>query len=106
MTSKMHVPAKKPVQKPCRKRTMEWFVEPTRDVARANDMIFDFLGDPDVRVMKEMKDDHGKSRNVWSCTFAQAKNLWASRATLGIAFDLWGRDRNYGSISYKTFLLR
>ncbi len=53
-----------------------------------------------------MKDEAGKTRDVWSCDLKEAGELWKSRVTLGIEFDLWGRNRNYGPIVFKTFLLR
>ncbi len=91
--------------KQCRVPVVQWFLEPKGDMAHSNRVIAEKLGSPDVRTMT-MKDEAGKTRDVWSCDLKEAGELWKSRVTLGIEFDLWGRNRNYGPIVFKTFLLR
>jgi hypothetical protein len=84
----------------------EWFVEPTgKDTAHSNGVISRELGKSPDEKTQEVRDVGGTLHNVWACTLAQAKQLWGSRDSLVISFDLWGRGRNYGPVRYKTFLL-
>jgi hypothetical protein len=84
---------------------IEWFVEPTGDVARANQVFAHELG-PAEEFAGEQRDDMKILRKVWTCTsFAQVRQFWQSRQTLGITFDVWNREHNYGPIRYVTFLM-
>jgi len=89
----------------CRVSVSQFFIEPTRDAAYANDVIAKKLRLGDADFMN-IKDKAGTPRDVLPCTLSQARELWRSRDTLHISFELWGRNRNYGPIVYKTFLLR
>jgi hypothetical protein len=83
----------------------EWFVEPTGDVARANQAFARELG-PAEESASEQRDDMNIVRKVWACaSFAQVLQFWKSKGTLGITFDVWNRERNYGPIRYVTFLM-
>ncbi len=84
---------------------IEWFVEPTGDVARANQVFARELSSAEESA-SEQRDDMKIVRKVWACaSFAQVLQFWRSRGTLGITFDVWNRERNYGPIRYVTFLM-
>ena len=83
----------------------QFFLEPKGNAAHSNDVIAQNLKLSDADLV-EIKDEAGTTHRVWPCTLAQAGDLWRSRDTLRISLELWGRNRNYGPIEYKTFLLR
>jgi hypothetical protein len=84
---------------------IEWFVEPTGDAALANQVFSREIG-PAEEYASEQKDDLNIVRKVWACaSFAQVLQFWKSKGTLGITFDVWNRERNYGPIRYVTFLM-
>jgi len=86
-------------------QSIEWFVEPTGDVARANQVFARELG-PAEEYAGEYEDEARNVRQAWARrSYAQALRFWKSRATLGITFDVWNRDRNYGPIRFVTFLM-
>jgi hypothetical protein len=86
-------------------RLIEWFVEPTGNVALANQVFSREIGSAE-EYAGEHEDDLKIVRKVWSCaSFAQVLQFWKSKGTLGITFDVWSRERNYGPIRYVTFLM-
>ena len=84
---------------------VQWFVEPCGDVAHANKVFFDHIG-PAEEFAKEIRDENGESREVWSCkNYDLVLRFWNSRTTLKIEFRVWNRRRNYGPIRDVTLLM-